>query len=245
MQAAWKALFRLGKSSAGRRELSQALGLCSRAAPRTSEDVEALAEWLQAAWDYLAMGNCELGGGGRGGGGKGGGPGSPARRETSGRRRYHALKKEPRRGCALWRKTLDVGVVGVPGRAPAIVRSRLPVGLGHHSPLPQTTRADPYPSGYMLNGDGQLPAYPVRVACQHLADPHLAEDAKALLRGLGLAAGVFYNHTGSLACFDWAQVGLGRGGPTGVGRLHPSGVLPLHTWVGLVRASTPRSAPLA
>lgn len=59
VQAGWKLLFKLGDSEAGRHELSQALGLCSRAAPRTSAEVEALAEWLQGAWDYLAMGNCE------------------------------------------------------------------------------------------------------------------------------------------------------------------------------------------
>ncbi|KAL6769573.1 hypothetical protein ACKKBG_A31535 [Auxenochlorella protothecoides x Auxenochlorella symbiontica] len=120
-RAGWKLLFKLGDSEAGRHKLSQALGLCSRAAPRTSADVEALAEWLQGAWDYLAMGNY------------------------------------------------------------------------------------PYPSGYMLNGDGELPAYPVRVACQHLADPQLPNDHQALLRGLGLASGVFYNHSGNLPCFDWEQ----------------------------------------
>lgn len=59
----------------------------------------------------------------------------------------------------------------------------------------------------MLNGDGELPAYPVRVACQHLADPQLPNDHQALLRGLGLASGVFYNHSGNLPCFDWEQVG--------------------------------------
>lgn len=31
----------------------------------------------------------------------------------------------------------------------------------------------PYPSSYMLNGQGELPAYPVRVACEALATPGL------------------------------------------------------------------------
>lgn len=35
----------------------------------------------------------------------------------------------------------------------------------------------PYPSAYILNGDGALPAFPVRVACSHLEDPHLVGEA--------------------------------------------------------------------
>ena len=48
---------------------------------------------------------------------------------------------------------------------------------------------------------GELPAYPVRVACEALADPHL-ED-KALLFAMAAASGVFYNHTHELECFDY------------------------------------------
>jgi hypothetical protein len=39
----------------------------------------------------------------------------------------------------------------------------------------------PYPSSYMLNGNGQLPAYPVKVACAHLAREGL--QAEELLPG--------------------------------------------------------------
>lgn len=50
-----------------------------------------------------------------------------------------------------------------------------------------------------------LPAFPVRVACEHLGDAELAGDALRLLRALRAAVGVFYNHTGDLACFSFKQ----------------------------------------
>jgi hypothetical protein len=34
----------------------------------------------------------------------------------------------------------------------------------------------PYPSSYMLNGNGQLPAFPVRVACSHMAQEGASEE---------------------------------------------------------------------
>ncbi|EFN56397.1 hypothetical protein CHLNCDRAFT_144962 [Chlorella variabilis] len=62
----------------------------------------------------------------------------------------------------------------------------------------------PYPSVYIVNGaQPPLPAFPVRVACGHLAEPGL--DGEALLEGLARAAGVFYNHTGDLPCFSFKQ----------------------------------------
>lgn len=59
----------------------------------------------------------------------------------------------------------------------------------------------PYPSAYMLNGQGQLPAFPVRRACEQLAAPGL--QGAPLLRAAALAAGTFYNHSGDLTCFDY------------------------------------------
>lgn len=50
----------------------------------------------------------------------------------------------------------------------------------------------PYPSTYILNGDGELPPYPVRVACQRLSQPDL--EGPPLLSALAAAAGVFYNY---------------------------------------------------
>jgi hypothetical protein len=40
----------------------------------------------------------------------------------------------------------------------------------------------PYPSGYVLNGGGQLPAFPMRVACKHLVrvHPHPTEREAAV-----------------------------------------------------------------
>lgn len=60
----------------------------------------------------------------------------------------------------------------------------------------------PYPSKYILNGDGSLPAFPVRLACDFLSRD-LAEDDDLLdewLVGLASFAGVYYNYTGKLPC---------------------------------------------
>lgn len=58
----------------------------------------------------------------------------------------------------------------------------------------------PYPSSYILNGDGTLPAFPVRVACGHLSEPDL--KGSDLLTALSSAIGVFYNHSQALHCFS-------------------------------------------
>lgn len=67
----------------------------------------------------------------------------------------------------------------------------------------------PYPSQYILNGQGTLPAWPVRAACRHLDFPFPSSDADAdassnatLLAGLREAVGVYYNYSGSLKCYD-------------------------------------------
>jgi lysosomal Pro-X carboxypeptidase len=61
----------------------------------------------------------------------------------------------------------------------------------------------PYSSGYILNGEAVLPAYPVRVACSHLADPTL--EGKALLGAMAEAVGIFYNATGAVDCYDFGS----------------------------------------
>ena len=63
----------------------------------------------------------------------------------------------------------------------------------------------PYPSGYILNGDGTLPAYPFRVACEgDVADPNLERrGGDALVAALVSAAATFYNHSGDAPCFDY------------------------------------------
>lgn len=66
----------------------------------------------------------------------------------------------------------------------------------------------PYPSPYILNGLGELPAYPVRVACDSLGAQHMAGDD--LLAGLAGAVGVFYNYSGALECLDYTKVCLLR-----------------------------------
>jgi lysosomal Pro-X carboxypeptidase len=85
----------------------------------------------------------------------------------------------------------------------------------------------PYESAYMTNGVGLLPAFPVRAACEKLADPSLAaweheeeeeegeegsggggDDARTrgavkLLDAMTQAAGVFFNYTGAdVECYE-------------------------------------------
>ena len=67
----------------------------------------------------------------------------------------------------------------------------------------------PYESPYILNGLGLLPAYPVRVACESLAEDGLR--GRALLAGLAQASAVFYNYSGQLDCLDYRQANLFHG----------------------------------
>jgi hypothetical protein len=82
----------------------------------------------------------------------------------------------------------------------------------------------PYRSSYMLNGNGELPAFPMRVACKNMmaslsdgvrmdglvqeaatvdhrqaGDDEIfhAKNGEELLKGLALAVGVWYNYTGA------------------------------------------------
>lgn len=55
MRRGWKTLFSKGADAAGRLEVSEAMQLCPRARLESEDDVQLLAQWLQGAWDYLAM----------------------------------------------------------------------------------------------------------------------------------------------------------------------------------------------
>jgi lysosomal Pro-X carboxypeptidase len=57
----------------------------------------------------------------------------------------------------------------------------------------------PYPSSYILNGNGVLPAFPVRVACDFL-DEDLSQDTALWLERLNQFSGVYYNSSGTLQC---------------------------------------------
>ncbi len=61
----------------------------------------------------------------------------------------------------------------------------------------------PYPSSYMLNGKGNLPAFPMRVACDFMQEPNMT-DAE-LVRGLAQAVSVWYNYTADLQCLDYRK----------------------------------------
>ena len=74
----------------------------------------------------------------------------------------------------------------------------------------------PYPDSYILMGDGTLPAFPFRAACEKSAgDPRLARETRrdpdASLRVLADFADVYYNYTRALPCFDFK--GSDAGGP--------------------------------
>lgn len=49
----------------------------------------------------------------------------------------------------------------------------------------------PYPSTYILNGAGEMPAFPVRVACSYLKEENLSTDK--LFSGFADSLGIFYN----------------------------------------------------
>jgi len=61
----------------------------------------------------------------------------------------------------------------------------------------------PYPSNYLTNGGPLLPAWPVRAACDFLADPNLAQgDPWVLLTAFEKAGSVFNNATLNIECYD-------------------------------------------
>ena len=51
----WQLLLDAGGSEQGRQLISDAMHLCPHCPVRNKDDAIALAEWLQAAWDNLAM----------------------------------------------------------------------------------------------------------------------------------------------------------------------------------------------
>ena len=51
----------------------------------------------------------------------------------------------------------------------------------------------PYPSTYILNGGGEMPAFPVRVACEFMKEESMSEDE--LLSAFADSLGIFYNYT--------------------------------------------------
>ena len=65
----------------------------------------------------------------------------------------------------------------------------------------------PYPSSYMTNGDGTLPAFPMRVGCDFLSstfsDDH--DGQMELLGAVSQMINIFYNATGTNECFELNQ----------------------------------------
>ncbi|RLN91103.1 hypothetical protein BBJ28_00006065 [Nothophytophthora sp. Chile5] len=62
----------------------------------------------------------------------------------------------------------------------------------------------PYPSSYIMSGQSELPAYPMRVACSHLQEsfPTTEEGNLALLQAFSKTIGVYYNSTQDQHCFE-------------------------------------------
>lgn len=112
-----------------------------------------------------------------------------------------------------------------PAHAHAPVRPE-PNGPFTHPPPPharQPLHPDPYPSDYMTGAQGPMPAFPVRAACEFLADAALPEDEPALLRAQARAIGVFFNVSGAATCLDWNKAGRSGCWGWGVLGLGPGG----------------------
>ncbi|OQS05512.1 DEAD/DEAH box RNA helicase [Thraustotheca clavata] len=58
----------------------------------------------------------------------------------------------------------------------------------------------PFSSSCMLHGDGQLPAYPVRAACDYLAADHTSSETK-LLNAVRESVAIYYNASKREKCF--------------------------------------------
>lgn len=58
----------------------------------------------------------------------------------------------------------------------------------------------PYESAYIIDGEGVLPAYPVKAACEYLNEEFDSDEE--LVSALAKAVGVYYNFSGSLSCYD-------------------------------------------
>ena len=57
VRAAWPALFKLGRTAAGRAQLQRVFRLCDSTPLRTTDDVKRLALFVLNAFDTMAMGN--------------------------------------------------------------------------------------------------------------------------------------------------------------------------------------------
>lgn len=55
IREAWKVLFRKGDSKHGREFIREQARVCKKANLDSAEDVLAFAQWLQSAFDFLAM----------------------------------------------------------------------------------------------------------------------------------------------------------------------------------------------
>ena len=65
----------------------------------------------------------------------------------------------------------------------------------------------PYPSSYMTNGDGTLPAFPMRVGCEFLSGSYTNDHdgQMQLLTDMESMISIFYNATQDTMCYDLNQ----------------------------------------
>ncbi|RLN65453.1 hypothetical protein BBJ29_001154 [Phytophthora kernoviae] len=59
----------------------------------------------------------------------------------------------------------------------------------------------PYPTSYIMDGNSELPGYPMRVACEPLAETFAEEDKQRLIAALRESVAVYYNNSKSETCF--------------------------------------------
>jgi len=60
----------------------------------------------------------------------------------------------------------------------------------------------PYPSSYMLMGEGTLPAFPLMLGCNTYLAKNFGSNNMALLEAIRDAVGIYYNYTQELTCYD-------------------------------------------
>lgn len=92
----------------------------------------------------------------------------------------------------------------LPHQTGALILSLRPQS-SHSHPPPPLPFAVPMPTGFSIGRKTQaLPAWPVREACNYLADPALADNADPapLLRAMGRALNLNFNPTSPESCLD-------------------------------------------
>jgi len=189
VRAAWPVIEDMAKSVGGRQELMQRFRICPwEGVMATEEDVGGLLGWLQSKFIWEGQGGIE---GGLEGGRK------------RGPRLTIYISHLP---CSLLHRRRTHYFI----LSHSTYSSKFKPKIGAWAYMAMGNY--PFPSTYILNGQGTLPAWPVRVACESLNSPLADATNASLLEGLREAVSIYYNYTRTeeggkeegLECFDLA-----------------------------------------